>query len=138
MDKRKIVIIGIAVAIGLMFLISQISAEINRNETKARISAYLEQQPTITITGVIDHWNPIDGPSFALVTDEKVDAEVGYRGIYLYGKELDEHLEGKHVRIQGKLLKSYVEYAENTGIMYSGGSPTTATIIIEDIQILNS
>jgi len=128
------------VIITSMFIVSGLSKDIERNERNARVSAYLEQVPTINITGVIDRWKPIDGPSHALVPDEEIDFEMGYRGIYLHGFNLseDEDLDGKHVRIQGKLLENFVEYAKAVEIPYYGGSPTTATIIVEEIQILNS
>ncbi len=89
----------------------------------------------IEITGVINHWEPIDGPAYALISEEPVNAQVSNPGIFLYGDMLRPHMKDKTVTVKGTFIPNYVEYKASLGLRLFGGDPRTATILVDEIQI---
>lgn len=89
----------------------------------------------IEITGVINHWQPIDGPAYSLITDKPINAQVGDVGIFLYGDMLRPYMKDQTVTIKGTLIPNYVEYQRSLGFSMMSGDPSTATILVDEIQI---
>jgi hypothetical protein len=89
----------------------------------------------IEITGVINHWQPIDGPAYSLIIDEPINAQVSDMGIFLYGDMLRPYMKDQTVTIKGMLIPNYVEYQRSLGFSIMSGDPSTATILVDEIQI---
>jgi hypothetical protein len=122
-----IVVIGGVISYGYFSnYIQNYNSEINKTK-------YLASQPTINVTGIIQHWEPIDGPSYSIIPEEDIDVEMNeYRGIFLYGK-LNPSLEGKRVTISGILIENYADFHSKTLGGAFGGDPHTATILVENV-----
>lgn len=138
MKKRnKIILIIIAGVIAYLFIEPQISGQIWRMEFESKNKAYMENAPSINITGVIQHWKPIDGPSYSIFPEKQIDVNMTYNGIYLYGDKLNSSLNSKKVKVSGKLIENYVVYSLETKGFYFGGDPNTASIFVSDIEIID-
>lgn len=106
-------------------------------EFESKNKAYMENAPSITITGVIQHWKPIDGPSYSIFPEEQIDVNMTYNGIYLYGEKLNSSLNSQKVKVSGKLIENYTAYKSETMGFYFGGDPNTAAIFVSDIEIID-
>ena len=97
----------------------------------------IDDLPTITITGTISHWQPIDGPSYAITPEEDLTVPMDEGKIYLYGDILDESLDGKQVKITGKIVENYGEYrVSKYGGPSLGGDPSTSAIFVTDPVVM--
>ena len=134
----KITII-IGVIIGGLIVYGFVSSYISSYNYETRKQEYIAKQPTIIVTGIVQHWEPIDGPSYSMIPEEDIDFEINERrGIYLYGYDkLKPSLEGKRVMVSGKLIESYFDFQLETLGTAFGGDPSTAVILVSEIKILN-
>lgn len=120
-----------------MFIGPQISGQIWKMYYDDRREAYLENTPSITITGVIQHWNPIDGPSFSIIPEEQINVNMTYNGIYLYGEKLSSSLNSTKVKVSGKLIENYAAYGLETRGFVFAGDPAAAAILVDDVKIID-
>jgi hypothetical protein len=134
----KIAIITGVVVGGLIVYGFASSYIANYNYETSR-EAYIAKQSTINVTGIIQHWKPIDGPSYSVIPEENIDFEIDeHQGIFLYGYEkLNPSLKDKRVIVSGKLIESYVDFQLETLGGAFGGDPSTAVILVNEIIILN-
>ncbi len=133
MKKRYKIPIIIAIIIGGLIVYEFVSSYIENYNYITSREEYLAKQPTINVTGIIQHWQPIDGPAYSIIPEEDTDFEINeYRGIFLYG-QLNPSLEGKRVTVSGTLIESYVDFQLKTLGGAFGGDPDTALILVEDV-----
>lgn len=92
----------------------------------------------ITITGTISYWQPIDGPSYAITPKEDLSVPTDEGKIYLYGDVLDKSLDGKQVKITGKIVENYQEYQISKYGATTGGDPTTSVIFVSEVNVIPS
>lgn len=133
MKTRFVVLIIIGVVIGGLILYGPLSNYIQNYNYKINKTEYLANQPTINVTGIIQYWQPIDGPSYSIIPEEDIDVDMDeYRGIFLYGK-LSPSLEGKRVTVSGILIENYGDFQLKTLGGAFGGDPNTAVILVEQV-----
>ena len=95
----------------------------------------IDDLPTIIVTGIISHWQPIDGPSYAIIPNENLDVPTDDGKIYLYGNDiLHPNLDGKEVTITGQIVENYAEFQASKHGAYLGGDPSTSAIFVTEIQ----
>lgn len=129
-----LILIGI---VGSLFIASQTS-QFQRDEIEDKNKTILETMPSITITGIIQHWQPIDGPSYSIIPEEKINVNMADNQIFLYGEKLNSSLHDKKVKVTGKLIENYVEHSIAIGMPIFGGDPNTAVMFVSDIEIIDN
>jgi len=139
MKKRYKIPIIIAIVIGGLIVYGFVSSYISNYNYITSREEYIANQPTISVNGIIQYWQPIDGPSYSIIPEEDIDFEINERrGIFLYGYGiLSPSLEGKRVTVIGTLIESYVDFQLETLGTAFGGDPETATILVDKVEILN-
>lgn len=126
-----------AVVISYLFIEPQISGHFSRMEFESKNNDYMENIPFITMVGVVQHWKPIDGPSYSIFPEEQIDVDMSYSGIYLFGEKLSSSLNSQKVKVSGKLIENYTAYRLETSGFIFGGDPNTAVIFVSDIEIID-
>lgn len=129
----KIAIIGIILALTFPFWGGDIYYAIG----EYRATLYLENVPVVDVTGTLYNWQPIDGPSYAIIIDHEVEGlEAGTR-IFLRGSEIHSHVGGEIIQVQGKFIEDYVQYKKSVGLpIFSGWGGTV--ILVGDIKVIKS
>ncbi len=133
MKTKLVALIIIGVVIGGLILYGALSNYIQNYNYEINKTEYLANQPTISVTGIIQYWQPIDGPSYSIIPEEDIDFEINeHRGIFLYG-QLSPSLEGKRVTVSGILIENYVDFQLKTLGGAFGGDPNTAVILVDKV-----
>ena len=96
----------------------------------------VEELSDITVTGVISHWQPIDGPAFAITPENNLTIPMDNGRIYLYGN-LNSNLDGKKVIVTGKIIENYAEYQTSKHGGAFGGDSSTSVIFVTEIGFVD-
>jgi hypothetical protein len=128
------IVVGIVIGILLAYPIWVMS--VGPSVSKNLVSEYLAKQPIVNVTGTIDHWQPIDGPSYALIPEEELHLQLDNGRLYLYGDVLTDSLDEKRVTIIGTLIENFRDYKSATLKPIFGGDPNSAVIFVNDVKIL--
>ncbi|QLH05195.1 hypothetical protein C5F49_07565 [Nitrosopumilus oxyclinae] len=137
MKKSSIAII-ISITVMVIFVISQTNNYSENAEYKSKRTEYIENASTVTVTGILQHWKPIDGPSYAVIPEEEMNVNMNNGRIFLYGEKLSPSLHDKKVTVTGKLIESYVDFQLETLGMAFGGDPDSAAIFVSGIEIIEN
>jgi len=135
---RKVIKISIPIAIIIALTFPFWGGEFYGDIIQFRATQYLENVPTVVVTGTLYNWQPVDGPSYAILIDQEVEGVDAGSRIYLRGSEIYGHIGGEIVQVKGKFIDDYIEYLSSAGMGILGGDEDSPVILVDDVTIIKS
>ena len=103
-----------------------------------RATNYLENTPTVNVTGTLYNWQPRDGLSYSILIDHDVEGIESGSNIYLSGSEIYKHIGGEIIQVHGKFIENYIEYKNSVGMAINGEDGDSPVILVDKVIVIKS